>query len=277
MEKIDLHIHTNLSDGVLSPEEVVKYAIENNCYKIAITDHEVITDYTELSKKYNINIVSGIEFNTDVKRLHILGYGINDYYNINKEMETLKKYNEMVSYKVIEKMQKDNIDISIEKVKEFMKKINLNCDVMDKRKIVRYLIEKSYANNVYDAYNKLIGREQKYYIPNMKKTPEEIIDLIKKSGGISVLAHPDTLELSIDELIKEIKKLHSCGLNGLEIINGKTSGKNINIYSNIANELGLIKTVGSDFHNPKKDNIGIETSKDIYKNFTKRLSLNIKI
>ena len=79
MSKIDLHLHTNLSDGLLSPENVIILAKENGCQTIAITDHELCENYELLSQKYDINIISGIEFNTSISNLHLLGYGIIDF------------------------------------------------------------------------------------------------------------------------------------------------------------------------------------------------------
>ena len=72
MSKIDLHLHTNLSDGLLSPENVIILAKENGCQTIAITDHELCENYELLSQKYDINIISGIEFNTSISNLHLL-------------------------------------------------------------------------------------------------------------------------------------------------------------------------------------------------------------
>ncbi len=77
MKKVDFHIHTNLSDGVYTPEEVVKLSIKNDCHEIAITDHDNITDFSKLAKENDITIIPGIEFNTSVTGMHLLGYNIN--------------------------------------------------------------------------------------------------------------------------------------------------------------------------------------------------------
>ena len=73
MSKVDLHLHTNLSDGLISPEDVVIKAKNNDCRIISITDHELLNEYDALAKKYNIDIISGIEFNTSISNLHLLG------------------------------------------------------------------------------------------------------------------------------------------------------------------------------------------------------------
>lgn len=271
MEKIDLHIHTNISDGTLSPEEVVKKAKEINCQKISITDHDIANSYEELERKYDIEIIPGIEFNTADRNLHILGYGMLDINSINERMTELRLLNEKVCLKVIDLMEKAGYDISLEKLLIYLRESNFNTEIIDKRKIVKYLIYMGYANNVLDAYESLIGREQEFYVPNYKISPQEIIKLIKDCGGIAVLAHPSTISKNPEEVINKIKELKEFGLDGIEIQNGKIDLINNDIYQKLAEELNLVKTVGSDFHDPAYDHIGVETEEKTYKEFYKRL------
>ena len=73
---VDFHLHSNCSDGLLSPEELVKESLKNNCSIIALTDHDIVNDYSYMEENYNLPIISGIEFNTSINKLHLLGYGI---------------------------------------------------------------------------------------------------------------------------------------------------------------------------------------------------------
>ena len=271
MQKVDFHIHTNISDGLLTPEEVIKLSIKNNCTDISITDHEITADYTNLEKQYGITIISGIEFNTSISNLHVLGYGIKNIFLVNNEMINLRKKNEEICYQVIDLMKNNGYDISIEKIIEYLKKINLNYDIIDKRKIVKYLIYKGYASNTLDAYQELIGKNQEFYVPNHKISPEKIINLINDSGGISVIAHPNTINMQTNKKYELIKELTLIGLSGIEIINSKMKLNQSNIYERIADELKLIKTVGSDFHDYKTDEIGIYIDDLIYEQFKERL------
>lgn len=276
MEKIDLHIHSNLSDGLLSPEEIVQLSLKNNCNKISITDHELINDYSHLEQKYGILIIPGIEFNTSVRNLHILGYGMTDLEKINKVTTELRIINEGVCKKVINLLQDDNFDISLNKLKDYLKSINLSYDIIDKRKIVKYLIYKGYVTNVIEAYIKLIGLNRKYYVPNIKISPYKIIELIDQCHGISVLAHPNTLNFSNEDLLKRIINLKNYGLFGIEVLNKKMQTNNINFYAQIADELELIKTAGSDFHDSSVDSIGIKVSNSFYNGLKKQLILSKK-
>ena len=270
MEKIDLHLHTNLSDGTLTPEQVIYLAYKNGCKKIAITDHDYAGNYKEYENKYKIKILSGIEFNTATTNMHILGYGIDDANKVNDSLKEIKLVNEKICYKIIENMKNDGYDISIDKVINYLNSIGINTDILDKRKIVKYLIYKKYSNGILDTYNNLIGVNQKYYIPNKKISPKDIIKLINDCNGVSVLAHPNMLMLNEYDFLKQIEKLQEYGLSGIEIINEKLKLCNNLNYSKIADSQGLIKTVGSDFHEPT-DCLGIKTNKDIYINLHKKI------
>lgn len=270
MPKVDFHIHTNLSDGVYSPEEVAKLAKDNNCHEIAITDHDNIADFTELAKTYDITIIPGIEFNTSVAGMHLLGYNIDNINLINDKMVSLKRENEKVCYQVIELMHNAGYDVSPNKIMEYLESINLDSTIMDKRKLVKYLIYKGYASNTLTAYKELIGKNQKFYVPNSKLTPKEVIDLVSEAKGITVLAHPRTLEIPIDELYRLINNLVMDGLKGIEIFNEKMLSSSC-LYSDLADYFKLIKTVGSDFHNPNSDDIGIEIDDGLYQSISKKL------
>ena len=271
MKKVDLHIHTNISDGLLSPEQIVLNAKKNDCDIIAITDHEVINDFSNLEQKYNIKIIPGIEFNTSETNLHILGYAIKDIATISDITRKLMTKNEIVCFEVINKMKQDGFDISKEKIEKYLEQIGLITDIMTKRSIVKYLMYKGYSNSIVETYNTLIGKRQKYYVPNKKICTQDIIKLIVECGGVPVLAHPITLGLENKELYKTIERLKSYGLCGIEVINGKLKLDNLQFYKQIANELELLETVGSDFHEPRIDNIGIDVDESMYNDIVKKI------
>lgn len=258
---VDFHLHSNCSDGLLLPEELVKESLKNNCSIIALTDHDIVNDYSYMEENYNLPIISGIEFNTSINKLHLLGYGIKKIDELNKKLYDLRKYNENVCIEVILKLQAAGYDISVEKVIDFLKNSNLEYKILDKRKLVKYLIYKGYVNNTHAAYQNLIGQQQRFYVPNKKMSPEEAINCIIECGGVAVLAHPNTINLDAADLEKEIKLLKDNGLTGVEVFNGKAK-LNYGLILDLANKYDLIQTFGSDFHNPEIDKIGIFIEND---------------
>lgn len=258
MNRVDLHLHTSLSDGLMTPEDVVALAKQNECKIVAITDHELSSNFEQLEKKYDINIIPGIEFNTSVSNLHLLGYGITDFEKLDKKMTELRKLNEVICIEVIEKLRNDGFDVSVEKLKEYLYKTKLDCNILDKRKLVKYLMHMGYSSSIVDTYNKLIGKGQKYYISNIKLHPKEIIELVGLCGGRTVLAHPNTITNNNEELQRYISELKDYGLFGIEVINSKMKLNQTEYYQYIAKRFNLLETFGSDFHNPTSDCIGLE-------------------
>ena len=277
MSKIDLHLHTNLSDGLLSPENVIILAKENGCQTIAITDHELCENYELLSQKYDINIISGIEFNTSISNLHLLGYGIIDFDKMNAEMLSLRKLNEVICIEVIERLRKDGIEVSIKQLKDYLDSINLDSQILDKRKLVKYLIHMGYSSTIVETYQKLIGKGQKYYVPNIKLSPKEIIELVKSCGGKTVLAHPNTITKDNKMLLSIVDELKSLGLFGMEVKNDKMKLTQTEFYQIIAYRNELLETFGSDFHNPNTDYVGVEIEQEKYKKIHEKLVLKRKL
>lgn len=276
MEKIDFHIHTTLSDGDFDINKIIELSKKNGCYKISITDHEVIKDYSNVGKENGIEIINGIEFNCSEKGLHILGYGIEDIYDISNFVDILHRENESVSYQLIDNLNRAGYDITAEKVKEFLYSKNLIYDYLDKRHIVKYLIDIGVTKNVYDTYKNLIGSGTKFYLPLKKISVVDIIHKIDESGGVAVLAHPYTLKLDNKELLIKIRELVDYGLSGIEVINGRMPKELSDIYVEIANVFGLIKTIGSDFHNEMTDNIGLVYSEEVYNDLTTKMKQKSK-
>ncbi len=277
MSKVDLHLHTNLSDGLMSPNEVITLAKQNDCQIISITDHELSNDYGEFANKYNIDIISGIEFNTTVSNLHLLGYGISDFNKLDEVMLKLRKENEAICIEVIKMLRNDGFDISVEMLKEYLKNVNLDYQILDKRKIVKYLMYKGYSTSIVNTYNTLIGKGQKYYVPNKKISPKTIIELVETCGGKTVLAHPNTITNDDKEFSNILIELKKYGLFGIEVVNDKMKLTQTKYYQSMARKLELLETFGSDFHNPRSDYIGVEIAQDKYEKIHESIVLKKKL
>lgn len=267
MEKlIDMHMHTNYSDGELSPDELIKLAIERNIGTMAITDHDTLNGIKSVDKsKYpEINIINGIELSAkaDKGRMHILGYGIDlDSKILNDKMSELKtnSINHVIS--IYEQIKKDygirfNYDDLIE-----MFNANHNLGRPDLSKLC---IKYGLANSVQDAFDKYLIDAHNKIRGRSKGLPySECIELINKSGGIAVLAHPKSLELNEKEFLIMIRSMIECGLKGIEVYHSSHSSEEMKYYLNIANEYNLLVSGGSDYHgNIVKPDIEVGTGKN---------------
>lgn len=242
--KYDLHVHSNISDGKLSREEIIKIALLHKLEYISFVEHnqfeELIINDDTLKK------INGIEFDVFFDRsFHALCY----FDKINNDiLNLIKKYEENTndrSEMLIQKIKNIyNIDISLDKLKQFFLKKTIT-----KRDIIDWLIYNGYAKTVNEAANKFTNKKSPSYIPKYSLDFEEVSFKINQSGGKILLAHPNTLKLDKIELELLIKKLIEKGLDGIEIYN---SSKMVNsdtiLLKNIAEQYNLLTSSGSDFH-----------------------------
>lgn len=251
---IDLHTHTTNSDGDLSSYELIKLASKNNIGTLAITDHDSIDgikplDKAEIEKTYGIKLINGIEVaaKVPVGLMHILGYDFDlDNESFNKKLIELKENSIVSTLRIIEQIKKDyNIVFSEEDINEL---INLPHHI-GRPDIAKLCIKYGYAESVSDAFKKyLIDAYNKNRKKSNKMSYEESIDLILRSEGIPVLAHPKSLELPDSELIVLIEKLKACGLQGIEVYHSSHTKEERELFMKIANKYGLLVSGGSDYH-----------------------------
>lgn len=243
--KFDLHVHTNYSDGVLSPEQVIDLAIERRLSGIAITDHDTIKgvqiaiDYSEQIKDFSI--ISGIEFGCVYKdeEVHILGYfiDINDEKLIDVTNKFINSRKER-ALKIIDKLKDLNIDLDYGHILEKGGK-----GFIGRANIARELVEKSYVKNIPEAFERYLKRGRSAYAERFHLSIEDTIKLIKDAKGIPILAHPG--------LLKDKSIIDHCidlGVEGIECIHSKHGRHDTNTLKQIAKNNNLLITGGSDFH-----------------------------
>lgn len=252
---IDLHVHSNYSDGEMSPKELLRYAYKTNISTIAITDHDtvmglksILHDYGHDETKY-VTLIPGIELTAQVNkgRMHILGYGINVYSeDLNLKLNEIRDNNINYIILMLAQIKKDyGIQFSYDEIKVLINS-NHNLNRVD---IARLCVDNGYVDSVQEAFDKyLIDAYKKIGVGNKGILCEECIDLIKNSGGLSVLAHPKSLELNNNELYKKLYYLKGCGLDGIEVYHSSHNIHETEMYLEMANELGLLVSGGSDFH-----------------------------
>lgn len=249
--RADLHVHTYFSDGLLSPEEVVKTAKLNGVELLAVTDHDTAEGYKKVkacAEKAGVRTVSGIEvsaYSGEVK-LHTLGY------NVDTECAGFKRF------------VKDLLDGSVKRAEEIIYKLNKNgvClkieDAVNERfslktplhamHISRAGAKKGYANTPFDFYKKYLMHGAVAFSCAARPAPEETLEVISACGGFCSLAHPGRVELDKYDLINLIKKLKESGLCGIEGVYSAHTKEETAYYKELAEEFGLLVTGGSDTH-----------------------------
>ena len=277
---IDLHTHTNFSDGELSPDKLIREAIQNRIGTIAITDHDTIRGIQNLDKESQIildsgiQIIDGIELSAKSKKgsMHILGYDIDiNNQELNNKMSLLRDNAFNATLSVMEQIKRDyNIVFKYEDIKNL---INSQHNI-GRPDLAKLCIKYGYASSVQDAFDKYLNEARNKTRSTAKGLPkEECIKLITASNGIPVLAHPKTLELSEKELLILIREMIEYGLKGIEVYHSSHTKEEIELYLSIAKKYNLLISGGSDYHGPLvKPNINIGTGENHNLNI-KELSL----
>lgn len=253
---IDLHIHSNFSDGKESVESIVKSAIENNVRTISLTEHYNLSSL-EIARniaKNSLEIIPGIEIGSSLFEYglskkhvcHFTAYFVNrKIYKILDEYEITRKKNVT---KIISKLNRMGINITLGQVVREVKKESIG-----RYDIAYTLFKKGYAVSPVHAYSKYLDVGKKAYVERKKMEPTKLIDTIIKCGGVPVLAHPKSLKFNNNDLEDFINIFKKAGLCGIEVYNPHNSAEKREELLELCDKYNLIPTVGSDFHNFSSD------------------------
>lgn len=242
----DLHNHTTASDGLLTPSELVYWAKQKELEAIAITDHDSIDGIEEAIRKgqeIGVYVVPGIELNTQIgeKEIHILGYFIDKDLPWFQQL-LIKIRNARIgrAIKMVENLRKIyGFDINYEEIQGSTKEDSS----IGRPHIARLLVEKGIVNSIGEAFEKYIGADSPAYVKRYKLTPHEGIEIIKKAGGVPVLAHPGLLH--DNSLVSEIISL---GVQGIEAYHINHTEQESEYFVKLAKKRNLLITAGSDCH-----------------------------
>ncbi len=250
MREVDLHVHTTASDGTVAPRELVRRAAEMGLRALAITDHDTIFGHAEAMAAgldYGVEIIPGIEISTKYgTAVHILGYCLEDLVPI---LGTIVSDRDRRNRKIAELMAADGLPVSYRAMKERFG------PAIGRPHFGRLLVEFGLAADVNDAFARYVGKGQKYYIPRTSIDLDSSVEAVAASGGVPVLAHPFQYGRDDAQLRALIKRCMDHGLRGIECrYSGYDAGQTAYL-ERLAEEYGLLKTGGSDFHGGNKPEI----------------------
>jgi predicted metal-dependent phosphoesterase TrpH len=248
---IDLHLHSNCSDGAFSPAEVVRLAATSGLTAIAIADHDSVAGVATAQAAgtgTGIEVIAAVELSVQFgtwQDVHLLGYGI-DYSDrgfldrLNGFRQRRERRNEEILGRVNEQLAHEGRSaLELSRVLAYAR------DTIGRPHIARALLDEGYVRSVEDAF-------QRYLIPcNVPKAYWPIDDAIaeiRRVGGAAVLAHPTTISTDRGVLRHAIRELTEIGLDGIEAFNNLAQPDEMEFLRRLAGELGLLVTGGSDFH-----------------------------
>lgn len=255
---IDLHTHTTQSDGSLTPRELVKTAKEQGFSAIAVTDHDTVDGIREAmaaAGEFGIETIPGLELSCNYHReLHIVGLYINpDYPPLVEKLKILAKNREKRNQKTLEILNELGMCITVEEVKQIA-----TGNIWGRAHFAKLLCDKGYVGSVKEGFQKYLGHGRIAHVNEDRIEPEEAISLIRAAGGVPILAHMHYLKLSDGELKDLLVRFQKSGLLGAEVIYTEYTPEQTKFYTELVEELGLLKSGGSDFHGAMKPQIPLD-------------------
>jgi 3',5'-nucleoside bisphosphate phosphatase len=246
--KVDLHIHTNYSDGFYSPEEIILKAKELGLEAISITDHDNLSGIKKATEKGNeigIEVIPGVEISSDIKdrEIHILAYFVQtDSVELERYLKFFREERLKRAVRIVNKLNLLGLSLTIEDVMEKAKN-----SAVGRPHIAQAMLEKGLTSNFYEAFNKYIGNNGPAYEKKVHISPQSAFKIINDAGGLSFIAHPGYMEESL------LKELIDEGVDGIEVIHSSHSQHQVKFYRGIVNEYFLLESGGSDFHGGKRE------------------------
>lgn len=247
-KKVDLHSHTNCSDGFHSPIELVYKARNAGIDILSITDHDSVNAIDEASvigRNLGVEIIPGVEISSDLRgaEVHILGYFV-DTKNKDLEhyLEFFREERVLRASRIVNKLNSIGVALTMEDVMEKAKN-----SAVGRPHIAQALVEKKFVGSYFEAFNKYIKNGGPAYERKVHLSPQSAFKIISDAGGLSFIAHPANMDQSL------IKELIEAGADGIEVIHPSHTNELTKFYRGIVNEYFLLESGGSDFHGGKRE------------------------
>lgn len=257
---VDLHVHSNKSDGTFTPSELVTMAIKKNLTALALTDHDTTNGLEELANAAAgkpLAVVPGIELSTEYegKDIHIVGLFIDPTQSdFRAHLKAFVESRDDRNRKMCANLQEAGIPISYEALQE----ANPG-SVITRAHYGTWLLEHGVVSSVADAFSKYLGDHTPYFVPREKVTPQQAVSLIQKAGGLAILAHPILYRMSRERLDILVHRLKKVGLTGIEAIYATYNSREENQIRQLASKYDLLLSGGSDFHGFAKPKLELGT------------------
>ncbi|HZA23287.1 MAG TPA: PHP domain-containing protein [Dehalococcoidia bacterium] len=243
---VDLHLHTTVSDGRLTPSELITFVASKGLKIVSVSDHDTtdgLAEAYQAAQQYpDLRIIPGIELSTDIPgdEIHMLGYFIQ--YDDEAFQSILRRFRAGRLERgrlMVEKLAQHGVHIQWERVQEIAGEGSVG-----RPHIALAMVEKGYFKEPKDAFAEYLGRNGLAYVERQKMTPEEGVQMLAQVGGVPVLAHPAQLA----DLDSKVAHLKAMGLMGMEVHYAMYPPETIQRLADVARRHGLIPCGGSDYH-----------------------------
>lgn len=259
MKRIDLHTHSNCSDGSMTPTELIRYAKSKGLSAVALTDHDSVSGVREAQEegsRQDIEIVPGIELSARSEtETHILGYYIDiDSPILSLALKEIRSVRDERTENTARKLRELGFDITVEETKALAPS-----GLIGRAHFAKLMVQKGYISSVREGFDKYLANGKYAYDGTQYLTSHDAVKLISDCGGVSFVAHPHLIRLSDEKLIAFLTDLREYGLSGIEGYYNEYTPEMQEHFQSMAASLGLLISGGTDFHAAMKPHIDIGT------------------
>jgi predicted metal-dependent phosphoesterase TrpH len=259
MLNVDLHCHSTISDGVLTPTALAKRAKANGVDIWALTDHDEVSGIAEAraaAAAVGLRFVPGVEIsvtwaNTTV---HIVGLNIDETNAaLIQGLAGTRNGREARAREIGNQLAAAGIRGAYEGALQFAG----NPDLLSRTHFARYIIQQGVCSSVNEVFKKYLTEGKPGYVPHRWASLKQAVTWIRGAGGIAVVAHPGRYKfspLAFDEFMQEFKQV---GGTGVEVVTGSHTPDQYDEYAQVANRYGMLASRGSDFHSPEESHVDI--------------------
>jgi predicted metal-dependent phosphoesterase TrpH len=246
---IDLHSHSTISDGVLTPAELVLHAAENGVRVLALTDHDDVSGLPEArarAAEHNIELVNGVEISVTWRRrtLHILGLRIDPEYSpLVKGLEQIRAGRHLRAVGMAASLDKIGIHHSLEGAYQYATE-----GIISRTHFARFLIEKGHAKDTRAVFKNYLIKGKPGYFEHEWASLDDAVSWITGSGGVAVIAHPGRYDLGRTSRYELMEEFRSLGGQAIEVVTGSHSADQYYEFARMAHQFGLASSMGSDYH-----------------------------
>ena len=255
----DLHCHSVVSDGTLTPEALAERAKANGVHLWALTDHDELGGQQrakEAASALNMDYLSGVEISVTWmnQTIHIVGLGIDaNHLAIIEGLRCTREGRGNRAQLMADQLLKVGIPGAYEGALHYAG----NHQLISRTHFARYLVEQGVCKDTEHVFKNYLVEGKPGFVPHQWATLENAIAWIKAAGGVAVIAHPGRYpfnSMQMEELYKQFKDL---GGLGIEVITGSHSPDQYQTYGKVAQQYGFLASRGSDFHDPNESHVDL--------------------
>ncbi len=249
--QIDLHTHSQASDGRLTPAELVNRAAYAGIEMLALTDHDGVDGLNEArqsASELGIQFINGIELSVswNKRTIHIVGLNFSmDYQPLYAGIEKLQNFRAIRAREIADKLDKAGINGAYEGAKYFS-----GGKMLGRMHFAQFLVAQGYAKNIRSVFKKYLVANKPGHVTGDWASLEDAVSWITGAGGVAVIAHPARYKLTRTKLRKLITEFSAAGGQAIEVVSGSHCVNEVNTMACHANDFDLYASLGSDFHDP---------------------------